>query len=506
MQEIWKRFVYDLIEAQKAGKEEDSYHRLIEYQFQLLGWAKYKGEICHKSRLSVGHTHIEPDIVIKKDGDVQFVIEVKRPDHKISSSDISQLESYIRQLKIKVGIYIGEHIELFYDKPDTKNALSVLRIPLDLESKLGPQFIELFSKDGFSTDAIVSYCEERLLEKEHQECLNKVKAALIADTNSQVAEALLPYLMKKYNSSFTADDIKSMLAGVLFKAEIKDGATIPAGDDKPSPQPALPPKSDKVWMLCYDKNSFDVEECLHKLGKIYWHYTETTKSISVGDKIYLYSGRSENAIRFEVEVIGDNLPYTPVMDIEDEFVKGGERNQEQSGLYFLVRFVAETHASALTYHEMLKNGVIGHRPTATQLSKPEFKARLDYIETHFSDKGEEAIEFKTYMKKMGGVATMDYYPSSKRYVIKADSRIVDETSKSCMKSVAKLRAIIKADSKLSKKEGTLYRLLQDIELEGVSSPSAAAVFCWGTSRPGPDDWVDKDGNKYTSEWWKNLSK
>lgn len=502
MQEIWKRFIYDLIEAQKAGKEEDSYHRLIENQLQLLGWAKYRGEICHKSRISVGHTHIEPDIVIKKDGDVQFVIEVKRPDHKISSSDISQLESYIRQLKIKVGIYIGEHIELFYDKPDSKNALSVIRIPLDLESKRGPQFIELFSKDGFSTDTIVSYCEERLQEEEYQENLNKVKADLIANTNIQVAEALLPYLMKKYDNAFTDEDIKSMLAGILFKAEDKDGAAIPAGGDIPSPKPASVPTSDKVWMLCYDKKSFDVEGCLHKLGQIYWHYTETTKSITKGDTIYLYSGRSENAIRFKVEVIDDNMPYSPVMDVEDEFATDGESNPDHNKKYFLVRFVAESHSEALKYRVMLDGGMIGKRPSSIQLSKPEYKDRLDYIEAHFFDKGEESIVFKTYMKNFGGEAVLEYYPVSKRYIIKSGSQIVDVTKESCRERIAKLREKIKSDSKLSKKEGSLYRLLQDIELKDISSPSGAAVFCWGTSRPGPDDWEDKEGRKYPTEWWK----
>lgn len=502
MQENWKRFIFDLIEAKKANLDEDGYHKLIENQFQLLGWSKYNGEICHKSSLAVGHTHIVPDIVIKKDDEVQYVIEVKRPDHKISKHDIIQLESYIRQLKKKVGIYIGEHIEVFYDKPESDKAISVLRIPLDMDNKRGPRFIDLFSKENYTTEAIVAYCEERLMEMQRQESLNKVKDDLIANANAQVSESLLPYLVEKYNGTFTEQDIKSMLADLTFTAMPKNGVVTPVVVPVSSSRTKSTQLSDNVWMICYDKGAFDVEGCLHKLGQVYWSHTESTKSILRGDTLYLYSGRSEQAIRFKVEVIDDHMPYSPIMDVEDEFATDGESNPDHNKEYFLVRLVAETHSAALKYKVMLNGGMIGKRPAAIQLSKPEYKDRLDYIEAHFFDKGEEPMTFKTYMKKVGGEAALEYYPVSKRYIIKSGSHIMDTTKESCRDSIAKLREKIKGDSKLSKKEGELYRLLQDIELEGVSSPSGAAVFCWGTSRPGPDDWEDKDGKRYPSDWWK----
>lgn len=45
MQEKWNHFVYDLCEAKNKDVDEDIYHSLIENQLQLLGWAKWKGEI-----------------------------------------------------------------------------------------------------------------------------------------------------------------------------------------------------------------------------------------------------------------------------------------------------------------------------------------------------------------------------------------------------------------------------------------------------------------------------
>ena len=151
MQEKWNQFVYYLREAKKNGVEEPEYHSTIEAQLQLLGWMRYKNEICHKPNLSIGNNgHIQPDILIQKDDKKQFVIEVKRPLHTQIAKDRDQLVSYMRQLKLKAGIYIGEHIEIFYDQPDSENAVSVLTIPLELDNKRGARFVELFSKDRFS--------------------------------------------------------------------------------------------------------------------------------------------------------------------------------------------------------------------------------------------------------------------------------------------------------------------------------------------------------------------
>lgn len=82
MREMWNRFVYDLCRAKKRDVDEDIYHSLIETQMQLLGWAKWKGEICHKPNIPIGNSKfIQPDILIKCGDEDQFVIEVKRPVH-----------------------------------------------------------------------------------------------------------------------------------------------------------------------------------------------------------------------------------------------------------------------------------------------------------------------------------------------------------------------------------------------------------------------------------------
>lgn len=124
--------------------------------------------------------------------------------------------------------------------------------------------------------------------------------------------------------------------------------------------------------------------------------------------------------------------------------------------------------------------------------RPEKKA--------FEEKG---IEFSMTMAKVGVQAKMVFYRESKRYVIRAGSLIFAETIGSCNKTIAAFRKEVIANKKLVLIQGTLCTLLQDIEIpEAASSPSGAASFCAGTSYQGTVAWVDKNGKKYSSEWWK----
>lgn len=237
MIEKWNYFVYDLCEAKKRDVEEEGFHALIETQLQHLGWAKYKEEICHKPCIHLGNNNsIVPDIIVKRDGEDEFVVEVKRPSHKQSKKDVDQLLSYMRILKLSVGIYIGNHIEIFYDKPSSKEAVSVMKVPLEINSKLGAKFVERFDKENFSQESIVDFCEERIQEIQRQNSLNEIKESLISDAQTQIAESLRPYLMEKYGSSFSEEEIKGMLATMRFTAST-DGNQPETKVLVPKPQP-----------------------------------------------------------------------------------------------------------------------------------------------------------------------------------------------------------------------------------------------------------------------------
>ena len=388
MQTKWNQFVYLLCEAKKKNVEESDYHSLIEQQLQLLGWFLFNGEICHKPSIHIGNSnHIQPDILIKKDGDEEFVIEVKRPSHKLAKKDVEQLQSYMRQLKLSVGIYIGEHIEVFYDMAGSKDAVSVLRIPLELNSKEGALFIDQFSKEGYDRARVLAFCKLRIDEMQHQAELDKLRDDIIVHSKSRIDAAMLLYFTTWHKDQFTEEELTKMLRDIDFTATLK-GATVPS---KPVPSSTSSSSfshhsNGNVWLICYDSKFFKVEDCFKKYGQIYWTHKAGVLNVQKGDIAYLYAARPESAVRFKVEVVASQLPYSKEMDVEDEFVASGSSNSDDSDkTYFLVRPIAETHSSALKHEVLTSKGLMGKRPSTTKLSKDEFKALREYIEQHFDD-------------------------------------------------------------------------------------------------------------------------
>ena len=113
-----------------------------------------------------------------------------------------------------------------------------MKVPLEIDNKLGARFVDKFLKDNFSRDAIIEFCEERIQEIQRQNSLNEIKESLIADAQMQIAESLRPYLMDKYGGGFSEDEIKGMLATMHFTASADGSQTEPeVGVPKPQPKP-----------------------------------------------------------------------------------------------------------------------------------------------------------------------------------------------------------------------------------------------------------------------------
>lgn len=163
-QNRWREFCYDLIEAKANNILEDPYQKLIEQGLRQLSWSKAKGEICSKQQIKIGsHNSLEPDITLKINNVPQFVIEVKKPNNKLTSNQILQLLSYMRQIKVCFGLYIGDRISLFYDD-NSEEPINVWNVELDSDDEEGWRFIDFFSRNSFNSERLEIFCKERLKE------------------------------------------------------------------------------------------------------------------------------------------------------------------------------------------------------------------------------------------------------------------------------------------------------------------------------------------------------
>ena len=211
--EAWNEFCSYLIDCKERNVSEGLYHEIIESQLSVLGWKKFKGEICHKERIPSGHGFAEPDIVIKKDGINQLVVEVKKPNHIQTAEDQSQLLSYMRLCTLRCGIYIGEHIEIFFDvQNNTTKPVSVYKIPLSLNNGHGKQFIDLIKRDSFDENALIKFCESQLIERQKQELIKSLKERVLnGKYTSYLIDCLKHHLQETDYSTLSEKEIDDTL-------------------------------------------------------------------------------------------------------------------------------------------------------------------------------------------------------------------------------------------------------------------------------------------------------
>jgi len=479
MQEKWNQFVYDLYEAKKKDVDEDSYHALIETQMQLLGWAKWKGEICHKPNIPIGNSKfIQPDILIKHDEEDQFVIEVKRPVHTQTERERVQLESYMRQLKLDVGIYIGEHIEVFYDKPKSKDAVSVLRIPLDIDNKLGAKFVEKFSKEAFTKDDIVEFCEARLEEMNRQANLNKIKEGLIANAQSQITESLTPYLLEKYGSTFSEGDIKGMLAQLRFTASPLD-VPIPSDHNETPSETTQTNTVETTKKRAYDHTAYSLEGG-EFLGKNKFVYAVVSTYV----KQHPEATFAEIERVFPPELQG-SFGVVQTMEYIKEKNYNGRRYFKEPEFVLSSRdgipFAVSTEWGKGNIEKFLSAvRQLGYRVETSQPTAPS-------TEAIGKDEGNESEGKLFHISVRGCDAHAIFNEADHSMRILKGSLLPQDTAPS-YRNGKKRNAIIETISKPTK--NGFWELQHDFELK---SPSTAASYCSGRSCNGWDEWVNDAG-------------
>jgi len=147
---------------------------------------------------------------------------------------------------------------------------------LELDNKRGARFVELFSKERFSKENIVQFCEERIKELRHQESLNKIKDHLINEAQEQITKGMKMYLMEKYGNTFSEGDIVGMLASLCFTVtpkNIQPHSSVTTTVTTPQKQSSHTPKSKHQ----HDKTQYSINggpllgkrRFVHQLVKIY---------------------------------------------------------------------------------------------------------------------------------------------------------------------------------------------------------------------------------------------
>lgn len=175
-------------------------------------------------------------------------------------------------------------------------------------------------------------------------------------------------------------EVATLLDDAVIEEVYKTG--LACGADTESKREVRKAGENRVWLIPYNKKFYDLKGCYDKIGEVYWtqHF-----HFQAGDTGYIYGAAPESAIRFSFKVKEADMRYDPIMDQDNEFVKGdGPVNSDASDKLFAhMILTGETTSKRLSLANLLDRGLKGAPMGAMNLSKKELKDLLVYINENF---------------------------------------------------------------------------------------------------------------------------
>ena len=201
--EKWSEICFLINRHIKANSNENNFQNEVENIFEKLGWSRFRNEIISNLKIPIGSVSIiEPDIIIKFDRENIFVVELKRPNIPTTQRQGEQLFSYMRQLKLNVGLLIGSSFQIYYDDPDdSETPIKVYETGFVENNEEAANVMKLFEKHSFDKYKLQAFCEEKLEEVNDNIIADEIITNLEEQGEKKLMNLLINNLKEDYNQN-----------------------------------------------------------------------------------------------------------------------------------------------------------------------------------------------------------------------------------------------------------------------------------------------------------------
>lgn len=176
MDEKWKGVWNDLVDDCRENRNSDEATVQKSWEEFLcdagfFGYSKRNGEVRSQLSVRIGSKErVIPDIVVEKNGEKRFVVELKRYFLPFDNGFEEQLLSYLRLFQCPVGVLVCEKIFVYLYDFNSNSCKSVV-IPYEKDSSNGIAFVELFSNGGFDFEKITAFVEREVRRSKDRETI-----------------------------------------------------------------------------------------------------------------------------------------------------------------------------------------------------------------------------------------------------------------------------------------------------------------------------------------------
>lgn len=221
--ENWNEICFLLSENIRNDISERDFEQNVVQALMVLGWKEYTGDIEIRPSFQIGAANrIIPDFIIKSpDNKKLFVIEIKQPNIPLNLEFQRQLFSYMRQLGLEYGILIGQVIQIFYLDSIARQEDPILleTIEFTKDNEKGKRFVEVFSKDNFSSELLQAFTKNSLKKINREEEQKKLTEKILSD-NFQ--EKLAELIKQDFLNEYDGEIIDVVLSELIIEVKKKN--------------------------------------------------------------------------------------------------------------------------------------------------------------------------------------------------------------------------------------------------------------------------------------------
>jgi hypothetical protein len=166
----------------------------------------------------------------------------------------------MRQLRLQYGVLIGEVIQLFYDGDLTDHDDPVLleTIEFNIDNSKGLKFVELFSKDSFSVEALRLFTLNSLKKINRKADQKKLQSKILStEYQSKISELIKQDFLNKYDAELIDNVLTNLSINITSKNQIKI--------ESPTPQTIIREKTNKTSTR--DKTKYIINGIGSRLAK-----------------------------------------------------------------------------------------------------------------------------------------------------------------------------------------------------------------------------------------------
>lgn len=182
----------------------------------LFGYSRFNGEIDSQRTIHIGsYDRTVPDIIIRESINKRdlFVVELKQYSSIFDIKYKEQLFSYMRLLRLNIGVLICNKIYVFVlDHDDNEKSME---ITFTKDNPDGCKFVELFSKMNYSENSVRKFIEKNKELKSH---VQEIQANLQPHS---VIDIIKSHLSSNYSEEEIEIALKNIQIIISFNAQMQ---------------------------------------------------------------------------------------------------------------------------------------------------------------------------------------------------------------------------------------------------------------------------------------------